>query len=114
MAHGGKREGAGRPKGARNAATKDQVASISELAREHTDTALATLAQIATTGESEAARVSAANALLDRGYGKPTQAMDHTSSDGTMTPKPAIDASKLSKSTLEELAELADGTDDES
>ena len=73
MAKGGTRPGAGRPKGSRSAATVAQQATISELAREHGEAALAALVQIATAGESEAARVSAANAILDRAYGKPTQ-----------------------------------------
>ena len=34
-------------------------------------TALQTLAEIAERGENESARVAAANALLDRGWGKP-------------------------------------------
>lgn len=68
MARGGKREGAGRPKGAVNQTTR----TIREKAREYTDDALAVLVQIAKAGESEAARVSAANALLDRGFGKPS------------------------------------------
>jgi hypothetical protein len=72
MARGGKREGAGRPKGSVNETTK----TIREKAREHTDTALAVLVQIAQASESDAARVSAANALLDRGWGKPSQPVD--------------------------------------
>lgn len=88
MARGGKREGAGRPKGSRSAATKDQIAGIADLAKEHTDQALAALVEIMTGGESEAARVSAANSILDRGYGKPQQTVDNTSSDGSMSPKP--------------------------
>lgn len=68
MARGGNRTGAGRPKGAVNQTTK----TIREKAREHTDDALAVLIGIAKNGESEAARVSAANSLLDRGYGKPS------------------------------------------
>jgi hypothetical protein len=44
---------------------------IRELARRHTATALATLAEICANGENESARVAAANALLDRGWGKP-------------------------------------------
>jgi hypothetical protein len=36
------------------------------------------LASIAENGVSEAARVSAANSLLDRAYGKPVQAMRHS------------------------------------
>lgn len=71
MARGGKRDGAGRPKGAVNETTK----TIRDKAREHTDAALAVLVEIATSGESDAARVSAANALLDRGYGKPSNVL---------------------------------------
>ena len=41
-----------------------------------TDDALKTLAAICNEGQSEAARVSAACALLDRGYGKPTQQVE--------------------------------------
>jgi hypothetical protein len=44
---------------------------IRDLARQHTDVALRTLVEIAEHGENESARVTAANALLDRGWGKP-------------------------------------------
>lgn len=71
MARGGKREGAGRPKGAVNKAT----ASIREAAQEHSAQALQVLVQVATAGESEAARVAAANSILDRAHGKPAQAV---------------------------------------
>ncbi len=67
--HGGKRAGAGRPKGVPNKAT----ASIRDAAREYTESALLTLADVMTDEEQPAAaRVSAANALLDRGFGKPS------------------------------------------
>jgi hypothetical protein len=49
------------------------IAEIKELARAHTVTALKTLIDVATKGKSEAARVSAATALLDRGWGRPSQ-----------------------------------------
>ena len=51
----------GRPKG---------HGEIRELARLHTATALATLVEICQGGENESARVAAANAILDRGWGK--------------------------------------------
>jgi hypothetical protein len=76
---GGKRPGAGRPKGARDKLTREAGATLSELARAYTDQALEVLVQIAVSGESEAARVSAANALLDRGYGKASQPIEATS-----------------------------------
>ncbi len=95
MARGGMREGAGRPKGSRSAATRQVQERISDLAKQHSDTAVKALASIAENGVSEAARVSAANSLLDRAYGKPVQAMAHSGPgegpietvDFTLTPK---------------------------
>ena len=46
---------------------------IKSLARGWTEASILTLGGVATNGESEAARVSAAIALLDRGWGKPNQ-----------------------------------------
>lgn len=67
-AKGGPRPGAGRKPGAPNKAT----ATLKELAREYTPQALEALVKVMIHGESEAARVAAANAVLDRGYGKPS------------------------------------------
>lgn len=72
------RKTGGRVKGSTNLITRD----IKALAAEHTDVALRTLAEIAATGESEAARVSAATALLDRAYGKPRQEIEHSGTIG--------------------------------
>jgi hypothetical protein len=59
------------------------IAEIRELAREHTGEAVATLVSIMTNPKAApAARVSAANALLDRGYGKPPQ---HITGEGGPT-----------------------------
>lgn len=77
MPRGGKRPGAGRPKGSRDTATVEQKATLEELARAHTPLALQTLADVAAASESDAARVSAAQAILDRGYGKPGQYIQH-------------------------------------
>jgi len=52
------------------------TADIKAAAQVYTEDALATLAQIMKAGESEAARVAAANSILDRGFGKPRQSMD--------------------------------------
>jgi len=49
---------------------------LKSLARSYTETAVQTLGGIASTGESEASRVAAAIALLDRGWGKPNQPHD--------------------------------------
>jgi hypothetical protein len=43
---------------------------VRSLARQHTAAAIASLAGIATNGKSESARVAAATALLDRGWGR--------------------------------------------
>lgn len=69
----------GRPKGlpktgGRVAGTPNKVtAPLREVAREYTQDAILTLAEIMRDTEQPGpARVSAANALLDRGYGKPS------------------------------------------
>jgi len=49
---------------------------LRSLARGYTETAVKTLGGIAKTSESDTARVSAAVALLDRGWGKPNQPHD--------------------------------------
>lgn len=66
------KRGRGRPKGALNKAT----ATVKEAAQAFTNDALEVLAKIMKSGESEAARVAAANSILDRGHGKPKQALD--------------------------------------
>jgi len=49
------------------------VGEIRDLARQHTATAIDTLVQVCKSGESESARVAAAQVLLDRGWGRPLQ-----------------------------------------
>ena len=71
MSRGGYREGAGRPLGSSNKCTTEQSQRLSELAKTYTEEALLTLVDVARNGRTDAARVSAANALLDRAYGKP-------------------------------------------
>jgi len=93
MPRGGKRAGAGRKKGSQDRrprsspiiiANAQEKRELREAAREYTERALKTLAAICSEGQSEAARVSAACALLDRGYGKPTQQVE-TGSPGDFT-----------------------------
>ena len=71
MSRGGYREGAGRPLGSSNKCATEQSQRLSELAKTYTEEALLTLADVARNGRTDAARVSAANSLLDRAYGKP-------------------------------------------
>jgi hypothetical protein len=59
------------------------VAEVKELARTHTTAAIGTLAEIMNDKEApRASRVMAANALLDRAYGRPAQALEHTGNIG--------------------------------
>ena len=74
------------------------------MAKDHGEAALATLAAIqADVNQPASARVAAATAILDRGYGKPRQALDLSNPDGSLAPA-ALDASKLSVGALRELA----------
>lgn len=64
----------GRPKALRE---------VEELAREQTAAAMQTLATIHKDRKAPySARVMAANALLDRGWGKARQALEHSGADG--------------------------------
>ena len=77
--HGGARSGAGRKPGKVGKAKRELI----DMAKDHAERALSILVQIASDDEAPAAaRVSAANAILDRGYGKPPQALEHTGKDG--------------------------------
>ena len=71
--HGGIREGSGRPVGAVNRATSELKLNLSELAREYTNDALDALVDVMKSGQSDSARIAAATAILDRGYGRPTK-----------------------------------------
>ncbi len=73
--------------GGRPALLKD----VREVARQHTPLAIATLTGICADAEAAApARVSAAIAILDRAWGKPVQAMEHSGRDGAPIPVTAI------------------------
>jgi hypothetical protein len=71
--HGGITEGSGRPAGAVNKATSGLKANLSELAREYTQDALVTLVEVMQSSQSDSARIAAATAILDRGYGRSTE-----------------------------------------
>ena len=77
MARGGFREGAGRPAGSTNKSSPEQSQRLSELAKTYTQEALQTLVDVAKHGRTDAARVSAACALLDRAFGKPKTAAEN-------------------------------------
>src|SRR5215813_11867527 len=69
LANGQFRPGASGNPGGRPAA----LAEVKQLARQHTVLAIQKLAHIAEHGQAEMAQIAAANALLDRGWGRPTQ-----------------------------------------
>jgi hypothetical protein len=65
---------AGRPKGSRNKSSKD----IKVLAAPYGPEAVSVLAQIMHEGETHSVRVAAARELLDRGFGKASQPIEHS------------------------------------
>ncbi|MFA7238983.1 MAG: hypothetical protein WC091_02650 [Sulfuricellaceae bacterium] len=48
---------------------------VASLAREHTEKAIKKLAKLIDDGETDAVKLAAAQALLDRGWGKPAQSV---------------------------------------
>ncbi len=54
-----------------------EVAEVKALACKHTQEALETLAKLMKSGTPDRTRVAAAEAILDRAWGRPTQAIDH-------------------------------------
>ena len=46
----------------------------------------------------------------DRGLGSPIQPVDHSSADGSMSPKPGLDVSKLSEAAMAEIMRAADAS----
>jgi hypothetical protein len=94
----------GRPKGSpktggRKKGTPNKVSTaLQEAAQAYAPAALKTLNEICVGGESEAARVAAANSLLDRGHGKPT-----THLTGNLTVRDTRKASELSDAELEQI-----------
>jgi hypothetical protein len=68
----------GRPKALKN---------VEAAAREHTELAINTLAEVARDKQApQSARVAASVAILDRAWGKPKQAMEHSGPDGEPIP----------------------------
>jgi Family of unknown function (DUF5681) len=67
----------GNPNGRPRSQTR-AIANLAFEARKHSVLALKTLVEVCKKGETEALRMAAANALLDRGFGRPTQSVDLT------------------------------------
>ena len=77
---GGRRPRAGRPAGAPNKLTRP----LKELAAQYTEDSIRTLVTLRDHAESEQVRLQAANALLDRGHGRPPQGID-VNAEGPVT-----------------------------
>lgn len=62
-----------------------EIGYLKDLARQHTEDAIQTLVSIAKNPKSsDSARVSAATALLDRAYGRPSQYVESVSLRGDL------------------------------
>lgn len=97
---GGVRNGSGRPKGALNKVGL----GLREAAQQYTQKAIDTLVEIMTDTEATpAVRVSSANSLLDRAYGRPSQSIEVKDNNETFAGHDEFDFSVL---TEEELAIL--------
>ena len=105
MARGGKRPGAGRRPGSSTKINAQQKRTLTEIARDHTEQAIGVLTSIMSdTDAPAAARATAANSVLDRGWGRPTQ--DHRHGGPTGGAIPTIDVTKLKGMTDQELETL--------
>jgi hypothetical protein len=70
--HGGRREGAGRPRGALNKVTRP----VKELAADQSAASIDKLVHLRDCAESEQVQFAAAKELLDRAHGRPRQEID--------------------------------------
>lgn len=77
--NGGKRPGAGRPKGVPNRATRE----LKALAADYTEEAVKALVRVMRSkSSSDTAVCTAAGTILAYGHGKPRQAVEHTGAAG--------------------------------
>jgi hypothetical protein len=74
-----------------------ELAELQRLARAKTKEMVAVLVDIAESGESETARVIAAQAVLDRGYGKPVQPIDGDGQGGAIQLAAALSDDELAR-----------------
>jgi hypothetical protein len=86
------------------------IASLTVEARRHALDALRTLVKIAKTGKSETARIAAAVALLDRGFGRPSQSVEMNLS-ADMVSKRISELSDSELTLLEQRMIMLDGAD---
>lgn len=85
--------------------------ALSDIAKEHTLTAMETLVSVLSDAEApHAARVSAAKEIFDRGWGRPKQDHEHAGPNGNPIPL-GIDVSNLDPAQLKVLASVRLPTD---
>lgn len=102
MARGGKREGAGRKAGGSNRATQHIKKTFAEMARDLVPEALEIVASIMRDDQQTgSARIAAVNVIMDRGLGKPMQAVHLSGPNGG--PIQTIDPTRISTDALREL-----------
>lgn len=85
---------------------KRETAEVRELARQHTKAAIQALADIMADGDKDAARVAAAEALLNRGWGRPEQAVQLEGADGESL---TVVVQSLAEVTREEATQASGG-----
>ena len=91
------------------------LAEIRTLARTYTEPAVLALVEIMQHGRNESARVAAAQAVLDRGWGRPVQALEHSGPEGSallpadLTVLPDVQLVQLSALLKEIAGQTRDG-----
>lgn len=83
MQHGGKRLGAGRPKGSTKKGTQIDEFNMMLQAQRHSEDMLNILANLAHESSSKNTRLAAATQILDRAHGKPGQIKMPEPDDGS-------------------------------
>ena len=89
--NGGKRQGAGRPPGP---AGGPKWRTLRDLAASYSEEAIETLRSMMHNSDDDWLRLACANALLDRGHGKPREAAIFEQLEALSTPYPSVDEIK--------------------
>ncbi|MCC6811728.1 MAG: hypothetical protein IT381_30130 [Deltaproteobacteria bacterium] len=82
------------------------VAEVRELAQSYCADAIATLHRLMTTSDDERVQVAAAMALLDRGIGRPVQAVQVTNNATEVGERERLDLSKLPPDEFQQMRAL--------
>ena len=95
-----------------------EAPEVRALARQHTEEAIRTLVRIMRSGTPDRTRSAAAEAILDRAWGRSAQAVEASGPGGGPIPVTSLDYSRLTDEELEEfhrvyaklLGEVRDGS----